>query len=80
VIRENIFTNERGVINANAAVGSQTENGAFVSLVRESYPLFKRISVELADRVIRAFGYDPNKPSEKMSWNQFLNFKRILIQ
>ena len=68
------------MINENAEIGSTTIQGVFVNLIREIYPLFKRISAKLADRVLKAFGYDPIKPSEKMNWNQFLNFKRILVQ
>jgi len=56
-------------INENAAVGSTTNEGVFVYLIREKYSLFKRISVELGDRVLQAFGYDPHLPSEKMNWN-----------
>jgi len=56
-------------INENAAVGSTTNEGVFVYLIREKYSLFKRISVELGDRVLHAFGYDPHLPSEKMNWN-----------
>jgi hypothetical protein len=55
------------MINENAEIGSTTIQGVFVNLIREIYPLFKRISAKLADRVLKAFGYDPIKPSEKMN-------------
>ena len=45
----------------------------------DKYDIFNKITKKVADRILQTLGLEPNNPSEKMNWETFLNFKRILI-
>jgi len=65
--------------NIMKAIGSNTSRGIFLSVIRKRYDLFKRITKKVSNRIFKTFGLNPISHSEKMNWDTFLNFRRIII-
>ena len=55
------------------------EKGIFVSVLKENYEMFSKVKKVISDRILLALGVNPYMNYEKLNWQKFLRFKKILI-
>ena len=55
------------------------EKGVFVSVLKEHFDMFSKVKKVISDRILLALGVNPYQSYEKLNWQKFLRFKKILI-
>ena len=55
------------------------EKGVFVSVLKGHFDMFSKVKKVIADRILLALGVNPYQSYEKLNWQKFLRFKKILI-
>ena len=55
------------------------EKGIFVSVLKDHFDMFSKVKKVISDRILLALGINPYQSYEKLNWQKFLRFKKILI-
>ena len=49
------------------------------NVLKANYEMFSKVKKVISDRILLALGVNPYQNYEKLNWQKFLRFKKILI-